>query len=318
MAESVCGCSVALDYFVFGTRAFREKGMKEEFKDLERFERDDFSLKDLWHVLISQKKWLIGLPFICVFLAVVGVFLSKPKWEATAVIQIGQVGQSGVGQGSQLIEPPVRAIERMKMKSFEDDVLTRLKISSEEGNPMASLFRSTLALKALGTTDLIQVKIRAHSREQAQSWANAVVDRLKDVHERLAQPTIDRLRKQQAELKKQMLIIEEERSSLLRIVSKSSETSGDSRFSANLLLSNLLLQKNAELRDFEMRRLAADEQLTSVRTYPTSLIDRIYVPEKPASPKKLLVVILAAVLGFILGVIVALLRNYWQSAKVPA
>jgi capsular polysaccharide biosynthesis protein len=292
--------------------------MKEKLIGSEFVDGDDISLRDLWRVVTNQKKWVIGITIVCMLFASVGLSLSKPKWEATAVIQIGQVGQSGVGQGSQLIEPPVRAIERMKMKSFEDDVLTRLKISPEEGDPIASLFRSTLSLKALSTTDLIQVKIRAQSREQAQNWANAVVDRLKDVHERLAQPTIDRLRKQQAELKKQMLIIEEERSSLLRIVSKSSETSGDSRFSANLLLSNLLLQKNAELRDFEMRRLAADEQLTSVRTYPTSLIDRIYVPENPASPKKLLVVMLAAVLGLILGVVVALLRNYWQSATVPA
>ena len=104
----------------------------------------------------------------------------------------------------------------------------------------------------------------------------------------------------------------------MKIASKSSETSGDSRFSANLLLSNLLQQKNAELRDFEMRRLAADEQLTSIRAFPTSLVDSIYVPENPASPKKLLVVMLAAVLGLILGVVVALLRNYWQSAKAPA
>lgn len=292
--------------------------MEKEVPQREHFEQDEFSLRDLWRILISQRRWLLGLPFVCVLLAAVGVFIAKPKWEATAVIQIGQVGQSGVGQGSQLIEPPLRAIERMKMKSFEDDVLTALKIPVEVDDPVAKLFRSTLSLKALGATDLIQVKVRAVSRDQAQTWANAVVDRLREVHERLAQPTIDRLRKQQSALKKQMQIIEEERKNLLTIVSKSIETSGDSRFSANLLLSNLLLQKNAELRDFEMRRLAADEQLTSVRTYPTSLIDRIYVPEKPASPKKLLIVMLSAVLGLILGVVVALLRNYWQSTKVSA
>ena len=253
--------------------------MKSEVTDTEHFERDEMSLQDLWRVLIDQRRWLFGIATLCVFLATVGILISKPKWEATAVIQIGQVGQSGVGQGSQLIEPSVRAIERMKMKSFEDDELTALKIPVESGDPIAALFRSTLSLKALGATDLIQVKVRAGSRDQAQTWANAVVDRLREVHERLAEPTIDRLRKQQSELKKQMQIIEEEWKNLLTIVSKSSETSGDSRFSANLLLSNLLLQKNAELRDFEMRRLAADEQLTSIRTYPTSLIDRIYVPE---------------------------------------
>lgn len=286
--------------------------------ETEHFEQGDISLRDLWRVLVNQKNWVIGVPILCVLLAAVGVSMAKPKWEATAVIQIGQVGQSGVGQGSQLIEPPIRAIERMKMKSFEDDVLTALKMPVKTGGPVASLFRSTLSLKALGATDLIQVKVRAHSPVEAETWANAVVTRLKDVHERLAEPTIDRLRKQQVELKKQMQIIEEERKNLLKIVSKSSETSGDSRFSANLLLANLLLQKNAELRDFQMRRLAADEQLTSVRTYPTSLIDRIYVPENPASPKKLLVVMLAAVLGLILGIVAALIRNYWQSDKGAA
>lgn len=292
--------------------------MKSEVTDTEHFERDEMSLQDLWRVLIDQSRWLFGIATLCVFLAVVGVLIIRPKWEATAVIQIGQVGQSGVGQGSQLIEPSVRAIERMKMKSFENDVLISLKIPVEVENPLARLFRSTLSLKALGTTDLIQVKVRGDSPDLAANWANAVVERLKTVHERLAQPTIDRLRKQLAELKKQMKMIEEERANLLKIVSKSSETRGDSRFSANLLLSNLLLQKNAELRDFEMRRLATEEQLTSVRTYPTSLIDVVYVPETPVSPKKLLMLVLAAILGLVLGVVVALSRHYWRSGEVSA
>ena len=254
--------------------------------ETEHFEQDEISVRDLWRVLINQKKWVIGIPILCVLLAAVGVSMAKPKWEATAVIQIGQVGSSGVGQTIQLIEPSVRAIERMKIRSFGDAVLEKLQIPLEEGNSVAALFRSTLLLKALGTTDLIQVKIRANSRDKAESWAQAVVDRLKDVHEKLTQPTIDRLRKQQTELKKQMQLIEAERSNLLETVSKTSERSGDGRFSTNLLLSNLLLQKNAELRDFEMRSLAVDDQLTSIRAFPTSLVDRIYVPENPASPKK--------------------------------
>jgi uncharacterized protein involved in exopolysaccharide biosynthesis len=270
----------------------------------------------VWRFLVGSKILIIGVPVIFVALTSTGIQLTKPKWVATAVIQIGQVGQSGVGQGLQLIEPPIRAIERMKMKSFEDNVLTALKISTEDSDNVARQFRNSLSLKALGTTDLIQVKIRAASPEQASLWAQAVVDRLKEVHERLAQPTIDRLRKQQAELKKQMQTIEEERANLLKIVSRSIETSGDSRFSANLLLSNLLLQKNAELRDFEMRRLEAEEQLTSVRTYPTSLIDRVYVPEKPASPKQLLIIALAGVLGLVLGIVIALIReNFSPKAK---
>jgi LPS O-antigen subunit length determinant protein (WzzB/FepE family) len=287
--------------------------MKEEFTDTERFERDGISLQDLQRVLSDQRKWLFGIPIVCMFLAAVGVMIAKPKWEATAVIQIGQIGQSGAGQGLQLIEPPARAIERMKMKSFEDGVLASLKIPLTIGDPIAQLFRTSLSLKALGTTDLIQVRVRGYSPEQAASWGRAVVDQISAAHEKLTQPTVERLNKQLAELKKQMQMIENERVNLAKIVSITAAKSGVSNFSENLLFSNLLVQKNAELRDFEMRLLAVNEQLTSIRAYPTSLVDRVYVPEQPASPKKSLMIMLAAIVGLILGVIVAFLRNYWQA-----
>lgn len=289
--------------------------MKEELTDSEHFERDDISLRDLWRILIDQKKWLIGIPIACVFLTIVGILLSKPTWEATAVIQIGQIGQSGAGQGLQLIEPPARAIERMKMKSFADGVLAYLKISLAPRDPTARLFRTSLSLKALGTSDLIQVRVRGYSPEEAATWGSAVVDQISAAHEKLTQPTIGRLNTQLAELKKQMQMIENERVNLSKIVSITAAKSGVSNFSENLLFSNLLVQKNAELRDFEMRLLAVNEQLSSIQAYPTSLVDRVYVPEQPASPKKWLMIMLAAIVGLILGVIVAFLRNYWQAGE---
>lgn len=280
--------------------------------EIEYIKSDEMSLQDVWRVLLTQKAWLFGVPSIFMFLAVIGVMIVKPKWEATAVIQIGQ---SGVGQVPQLIEPPVRTIERMKMKSFEDDVLTSLKLALEPGDLVAELFRSSFSQKALGTTELIQARVRGYSADQATTLAGAVVDQIKAVHEELILPTIDKLNKQLAELKKQMKMIQDERENLSKIVSTSAARSGYSNFSENLLLSNLLFQKNAEFRDFEMRRLVVEEQLTLIRKYPTTLVGRIDVPERPASPKKLLVVVLAAIIGLILGIIIAFLRNYWASTK---
>lgn len=289
--------------------------MKEKLTDSEYLEQDDMSLQDLWRVLVAQKKWVIGIAIVCVFLAIVWVSITRPKWEATAVIQIGQIGLPAAGQAPLLVEPSVRVIERMRLKSFEDDVLTALKIPIDPGDTIAQLFRSSLSLKILGTTDLIQVRIRGYSPDQGAIWARAIADRIKVVHEEITQPIVERLKKQLVELSKQMQAIEQERGSLLKIISTSTARSGDGKFSENLLLSNLLIAKNAELRDFEMRRLAVNDQLTWIRAYPTSIVDRVYVPEKPASPKKLLTVLLAAIVGLVLGVIVGLLRNYWQAGK---
>lgn len=275
---------------------------------------DELSLYGLWEVLVRQKKWVIGISMLFVLLAGVYAFSAKPKWEATAVIQVGQVGQSGVGQPSQTFEPPIRTVERMKMESFEDDVIAGLKLPIESGNPSAHLFRSSLSLKVLGTTDLIQIRVKGYSRDQATIFARKVVDQIKEVHEKLMQPAIERLEKQRAELNKHMGTIEEERGSLSKIILTSTASSGESKFSEQLLLSNLLIAKNAELRDFEMRRLAVNEQLTWIRTFRTSIVSRVYVPEVPASPKKVLTVLLAAIVGLAFGAVAAFLRD-WQTRK---
>lgn len=289
--------------------------MKVEMRDSEIFDQDEVSLRDLWRILAHQKKWVVGIPILCVILSGVITFLSKPKWEATAVVQIGQINQSGAGQNLQLIEPPARAVERMKLKSFEDDVLANLKIPVTPGDQNGQLFRTSLALKALGTTDLIQIRVRGYTPDQAALWGRAVVDRISAIHQNLVRQTVERLENQLAQLNRQMHGIEEDRDKLSQIDSTSAGRTGDSKFSQELLLSNLLVQKNAELRDFEMRRLAVNEQLSTIRAYPTTLIDRVYVPEKPASPKKLLTVLLAAIVGLMLGIVVAFLRNYWQAGK---
>jgi capsular polysaccharide biosynthesis protein len=283
--------------------------MKEGVIDLVQTDQDYIGILDLWSILASQKRWPIGAVLICVGSAAVWLMLSKPTWEATAVIQIGQIGQLTIGPGPQLIEASTRTIERMKLKSFEDDVLTTLGVSLNPEDQIAQLFRGSLSLRALGTTELIQVRVRGFSSKQAATWAQNIADKIKAIHGGLTRPIVERLDKQLIELNKQMQTITEERSNLAKIVSTSAERNGDSKFSENLLLSNLLIAKNAEYRDFEMRRLAINEQLTAIRAYPTTLVDRVYVPEKPASPKKLLTLLLAAAVGLILGAAVAFLRS---------
>ncbi|MEO6021853.1 MAG: Wzz/FepE/Etk N-terminal domain-containing protein [Burkholderiales bacterium] len=283
----------------------------------EHIEQDDIGLQDLWRILIAQKKWVIGLPIVFILLSIVWISTSKAKWEATAVIQIGQIAQAGAAPSPYpiLIEPSVRTIERMKMKTFEDDLLVALGIPVGPGSSIANLFRNGLTVRSLGTTDLIQVRVRAYSPDQAAVWATAVVDKIIVIHKKLTQPIIDRLGKQLVELRTQMRIIEEERESIAKIVSTVATRSADGNFSQNLLLSNLLSKKNSDLLEVEMRRIVLEEQMTSIKTSPTTLIDRIYVPEKPVSPDKIIVPLLAGLMGFILGTILAFAQNYWQSNR---
>lgn len=279
---------------------------------------DEIRLIDIWRILVRQKKWIIGFLALCVSGALAFVLLSRPQWEATGVIQIGQVGQPGVGQGSLLIEPFARAIERMKLKSFEDTILASLKVSLEEDDPYARLYRSSLKLKLLPNTDLIEMKVRGYSREEAARWAEATVNHLRSVHEKLAEPSIDRLKSMLAEVKKDLQRAQDERAKLIENLVLKEKIGPRNRFSENVLLANIISNRDAVIRDLEQRRLSLEEQLSPVRTYPTSLLDQVYVPERPAFPKKGLTLILAGLLGLMLGVFVALLADYIQRTKADA
>lgn len=268
-------------------------------------DQDEINLRDLWRVLVKHKKWVLGIPVLSVLIAFISVSLTKPVWEASAAIQGGQVNQVS-------IEPAARSIERMRLKTFGDAVLTELKISLDEDNPQARLYRNSLKLKVLGGTDLIRLQVRAYSRQEAISGIEATVNQLRKIHQQMAEPSLSLLRQQLTKLKKDIQQVQEERDRLIDNL-RLKEGPGY-RFADKIALSQLLHSKDAELRRFEDRRFALEEQLGPGRTYATSLLDRVYAGEKPVSPQKLLVLVLSAVAGLLIGILIAFLLNYIKSA----
>jgi hypothetical protein len=276
---------------------------------------EDMSLRDLRNVILAHKKLLVALPLLLTIGASFLVSVLPPEWQSTSVIQIGQVWQVALGQVWQValpIEPPARAIERMKLRPFQNDVLASLGLPTNEENRLVMQFTSSLAVRVLPNTDLLELRLRAYSREEARRWAEATVKHLQDAHQKLADPLIARLRQQLDEIKKQMQSLREQRDGLLKNADLRADIGPGNRFAENLLLSNFLLQKDAELRSFDFQRLALEEQLNPAKTYPTSLIEKVYVPEKQAYPKKVLTILIAAFAGFLIAVASAFLMNFFR------
>ncbi len=276
---------------------------------------EEIRLIDVWRILARQKKWVWGIPAVTVACALAFVLVVSPQWEATAVIQIGQVGQGAVGLGRPLVESPPRAIERMKLNAFRDAVLADLKIPSDEDNPEARLYRASLKLKLLPDTDLIELRVRGRSREDAEKWAQATVARLRDVHQELARPSIQRLEVQLMEVKQDLERTEAMRANLIEAASVKGRNGPGYRFAENVLLANILNSRDAEIRHLRERMVGLQEQLSPARTYPTSLIDRVHVPEKPVFPKKTSSVVLAGMLGSLLGFLMAFISDYVQRTR---
>ena len=269
----------------------------------------EISLLDLWQILLRRKWWVLGAPLLAVVAAAVAVTFMKPQWEATAAIQIGAVGQAG-----QVIEPPARVVARVNLKSFEDAVLASLGLSGQK-TPEAKLFRSSLKVKALPNTDLIEIKVRGYSRESAKRSTEATVDYLRRIHQGMAAPTVQRMKQLLAQVEREIAQTRAEREKVLKIMDLKDKAITEASFMRNIVLANIMVQRDNELRGLEQAKTDYEEQLGPMRTYPTSYIEKISVSEGPVAPKKALIVLLAGVLGLFVGVMAAFLGNAFQARK---
>ena len=242
---------------------------------------DEISLSELWQGLVRYKWWVAGVPIATMVVAFLVTNLIKPQWEAVALVQIGQVGGA-------LVESADRAVERMKQTSFQ---------------------WGAIKVKAVpNVTDLIEISVRGYSREEAKAKIEATVAYLRAIHDRMAAPTIERLKQQLVRVKQQLESARVARDSLTRIAELRQQPHSGDRFMANVELANITLKRDAELRDLEQAKVTVEEQLRS-NTYPTSLFDKVFVGGKPVAPKKLLATGLSGLVGLIVGMLAAFALN---------
>lgn len=270
---------------------------------------DEISLLEIWQVLARHKKWVLGLPVLGLIAALMASALMPPVWEAVLVGQVGQVGQ-------QPIEPVVRVVGRIKQKSFQGEVLASMGIPLDETNPKGKLYRDSIKIQILPNTDLIEIRVRGYSQDEAKHNAEATLNRLVRIHEQLAKPSIQRMTQQMERVTQQINDLREERESIKNTRSNKSKADTGSRFFDGIIQTNLLVQMGGELRNLEQLRLTYEEQLSSLRTYPTSRIDSTYVSEKPAAPRKALIVVSSGVLGLIAGMFAAFILNAIQARRL--
>ena len=277
---------------------------------------DEISLFDLWQTLVRRKWWVLGIPLLAVITAAVAVTFMKPQWDATATIQIGAVGQAGqAGQAAgQVIEPPARVVARVNLKSFEDAVLASPGLSGQT-TPEAKLFRGSLKVKALPNTDLIEIKVRGYSWESAKRSTEATVDYLHRIHQGMAATTVQRMKQFLAQAEREIAQTKAEREKALKILDLKDKAISEASFMGNIVLANIMVQRDNELRGLEQAKKGYEEQLDPMRTYPTSYIEKISVSEGPVAPKKSQILVLAGVMGLFLGVVAAFLGNAFQARK---
>lgn len=142
-------------------------------------QHDEIYLIDLWRILRREWRWAVAALVVVLGLTFAFTRLAKPQWEATAWIQVGEIGPTPAGRDPK-VEPFQRVIDRMKTRLFQDAVLRRAQVPLN--SRAAQLYRGSLKPDPDPYANLIGVTIRAESAQQARTLAMATVSQLQTLH----------------------------------------------------------------------------------------------------------------------------------------
>jgi len=267
---------------------------------------DELGLVNFAAFIRVNLRTLLFAAFIGGVLGLAVTFILPAQWEASTLIRIGQLGNAGaVGNA---IEPSLQTVDRVKGKSFQNDVLRNLGLMTGEDDSNANVFRDTLKVK-LEKSELLNLTLRGMSPDEAKLHMDAVVNELKKIHTRISVPTISRWHQELASIERELKQANTEAERLAKSLDGRSDSFNDRNFSQAALLSNILIARQGELRAFRDRKLELEERLSPERTYATDVLGRIEISTKPVFPKKSLFTLAGLFTGLFFGVLLSILRS---------
>jgi hypothetical protein len=260
---------------------------------------------------VLRHKYRLMLPLVAGPVIAFVFALTVPKqWEGKTVLQVGQVYTASDQQQTTPIESPVRTIERVRLTQFQDTILRRLGLPTDPAvNEEADLIRSSAAARLIRSADLVEISVRGFSPADAKRYVEAYQAELIAVHQKLAQPSFDRIAAEIAQTGANLSAAQERRQRLQKLAEEQLKNGVAGKFSESVLLSDLVSKNDDELRRLERQKMTLQEQASPQRTFNTRPIGDLDISKRPVWPKKSTFVIVGGAAGLLLGLAWAFWRE---------
>ncbi|WP_426286701.1 Wzz/FepE/Etk N-terminal domain-containing protein [Luteibacter sp. E-22] len=235
---------------------------------------DEIYLIDMWRIVAREWRWFAGTAAVVLMATFAYLHASRSQWEATAWIQLGQLGVAPAGQDPK-VEPFQRVLERLDTLGFQNDVLKSIGVPVEA--PEAKLYRRSLKLEPLPYASLIKLRLRAYSAQDAAELASATVTVLQAIHRRIEARPLELARKRLGEVEASL---KDARAEQERLSRETAAGKGDDARMAGVLLAGA----NADVRTLEQVRNDLMTRLADNYTSGTSMAWPIDVPADRVFP----------------------------------
>ncbi|WP_019451238.1 GNVR domain-containing protein [Cupriavidus sp. BIS7] len=237
-----------------------------------------------------------------------------PRWTGKVTVQVGQI--TIPDQAPRLVETVLTTVERLNLQSFRTDVLKSLGLPLPGiGHKEATLVFDSMSATPSRAGDLLNLQVSAFSREQAAKVLQASVALLNGTHLSLIQPSLERMKADLASTGARLANTEREYDQTYRAL-KARSTQAGTAGARDILTSNVLSTLQNQILELKKHKEQLEDALDPARSYSTRVVGNIYVPERPSTPSKLLVVAAGTLLGLFVGLAIAFFRHA-QSSREP-
>ena len=247
---------------------------------------DQASFLELWQVLVDRKWLVFAFLVVCMVAAAAYLLLQQPSYQASVGVRIGQV--AGAGQ----IEVPEVLASRL-MGEYGEDVAAGIK------REPPFLKRASAMRTVPGAIELV---VQGYRPEGAAELLRRIYAEIQTSHNdaydknlSLVTERLDNLRQERVSLKGQY-------ADATVLVDRLKQ--GDPVQAALIALERGRI--TAAILTLDSEILALGQKLTAPQTQPTQLLGSITAPAAPFSPRRALILLLAAILGIAGGVLLAL------------
>jgi len=245
---------------------------------------------------------IVIITFLLVFMtSAVITYVMPKKFESTAVVQVrpsAQLGQNFTPQFFATEFEVIRAHQTLKLVTQRLGLTTQWNMTEEDA---IAVLKGIVDAQNLRGTDLILIKVRHTSPEQARDIAKEVYEAYKKRREEKAREILaDSLKEMEKAIVEQSQVIQTKQEKMREMLMDAGHSAED--------ISKRIEQefaRDAKLFDQSREQLAMD-RLNSKLVSLVELHEEPLVAQYPSSPNVTLNLILGATLGLLFGLLMAL------------
>ena len=259
---------------------------------------DEIYLIDMWRIVVREWRWFISVGLVVLAATFAYLQHARSQWEATAWIQIGQMGAAPAGQDPH-VEAFSRTVERLETRAFQDDVLKSVGVPVDA--PEAYLYRGSMKIEQLPYANLIKMRVRGYSAEDAKQLATATATVLHAAHAQLAAAPVALARERLEAVETRLKAAQARRDRLLAGNQAQGETAA--------LIDLAVATSDQDIRALEQVRADLALRQLANYTYETSLAWPVFVDKGRVFPNTVLTLGIGLLAAAFLASLAAVARH---------